>query len=43
MPLLVIPLPPDNIDDIEDILKDRLPEEHLEEPLFVKILEIFGF
>ncbi len=43
MPLLVIPLPPDNVDDVEDILRDRLPEEHLEESLFIKILEILGF
>jgi hypothetical protein len=43
MPLLIIPLPPDHVDDIEDILRDRLPEEHLEEPLFLKVLEIFGF
>lgn len=43
MPLLVMPLPPDHIDDIDDILKSSLPEEHLEEPLFIKVLEIFGF
>jgi hypothetical protein len=43
MPLLVLPLPPEYVDDIEDILAERLPEEKLEEPLFVKILEILGF
>jgi hypothetical protein len=43
MPLLVIPLPEDYVDDVEDILRDRLPEEHLEESLFLKILEILGF
>ncbi len=43
MPLIVIPIPEDHIDDIEDILRARLPEEHLEEPLLVKVLEIFGF
>lgn len=43
MPLLILPLPPDYIDDVEEILTGRLPEEHLEEPFFVKILEIFGF
>jgi len=43
VPLIVVPLPENHLDDIEDILKDRLPEEHLEEPLIVKILEIFGF
>ncbi len=43
MPLLVIPIPADHIDDIDDILKERLPEENIEESLFVKILELFGF
>lgn len=42
-PLLVLPLPHDHIDDIEDILKEKLPEEELEEPLMLKILELFGF
>jgi hypothetical protein len=42
MPLLVFPLPEDHIDDIEDILRERLPEEHLEESVFVKVLELFG-
>lgn len=41
--LLVIPIPEEYIDDIEDIMKTRLPAEHLEEPLFMKILELFGF
>jgi len=43
MPLIVMPLPEDHIDDIDDILKEKLEEEHLEEPLFMKILELFGF
>ncbi|MCB9810668.1 MAG: hypothetical protein H6779_02465 [Candidatus Nomurabacteria bacterium] len=43
MPLLVIPIPEEYIDDIESILRGRLKEELLEEPLFVKILERFGF
>jgi hypothetical protein len=43
MPLLILPLPEDYIDDVEDILRDKLPEEFLEEPLLVKILENFGF
>ena len=43
MPLLVLPLPVDHIDDVEEILKEKLPEEHLEESLFLKVLEIFGF
>ena len=43
MPLIVMPIPADHIDDIETILKEKLEEEHLQEPLFVKILELFGF
>ena len=43
MPLIVIPIPVDHIDDIEDLVREKLPEEHLEESLFLKILEIFGF
>lgn len=43
MPLIVIPLPADEVDEIEDIIRDRLPEERLEEPFFSKLLEFFGF
>lgn len=43
MPLIVFTLPTEHIDDIETILRDKLPEEFLEEPFFVKVLEIFGF
>jgi hypothetical protein len=43
MPLIVIPIPPDHIDDIENILEDRLEEEHMEESLFHKIFELFGY
>jgi len=43
MPLIVMPIPRDHVDDIDAILKEKLTEEHLEEPLFVKILELFGF
>ena len=43
MPLMVIPIPFDYIDDIESILKEKLAEEELEEPLLTKILELFGF
>ena len=42
-PLLVLPLPADHVEDIEHIIKDRIPEEMLHESLFVKILELFGF
>jgi hypothetical protein len=43
MPLMVIPIPPEHLDDIDDILKQNLEEEDLEEPLIAKVLELFGF
>jgi hypothetical protein len=43
MPLLVLPLPSEYIDDIEDLLREQLPQEELEEPLLLKVLELFGF
>lgn len=43
MPLMVMPIPVDYVDDIHDILSENLAEENLEEPLFVKVLELFGF
>lgn len=43
MPLILMPIPEEYIDDIEDILQTRLPEEHLEEPLAHRLLEFFGF
>lgn len=43
MPLLILPLPEEDVDGIENILAERLPEEHLEEPLVNQILEFFGF
>lgn len=43
MPLMVMPLPVEQIDNIDDILKERLIEEDLHEPLFAKVLELFGF
>lgn len=43
MPLMVMPIPRDYVDDIETILKEKLEEEELEESLFIKILELFGF
>tara|TARA_B100001989_G_scaffold250823_1_gene228701 strand:- start:118 stop:588 length:471 start_codon:yes stop_codon:yes gene_type:complete len=43
MPLMVMPIPADHVDDIDDLLKENLLEEDLEEPLFIKILELFGF
>ena len=43
MPLIVMPIPEEYIDEIETILEPRLAEEHLEEPLVSKLLEIIGF
>lgn len=43
MPLLILPLPPDTQDEIEDVIASRLPEEHIEEPLAHKLLEFFKF
>ena len=43
MPLIVIPLPEEAINDIEAIIASRLPEEHLEEPFLHKALEVIGF
>ncbi|HMO77897.1 MAG TPA: hypothetical protein PKA42_00140 [Candidatus Paceibacterota bacterium] len=43
MPILVLPLPEDYIDDVEDILREKLAEELIEEPLFMILLEKFGF
>lgn len=43
MPLIVMPIPEEYLDEIEELLSARLPEEHLEEPFFSKLLEFFGF
>ncbi len=42
-PMLILPIPEEYIDEIDDILSERIPEEVLEEPLFNKVLEILGF
>lgn len=42
-PLLVVPLPPEIVEEIDDVLAERLPEEHLEESLAHRLLEFFGF
>lgn len=42
-PLIVMPIPEEYLDEIEDILRERLPEEELQEPLGHKLLEMFGF
>lgn len=43
MPLLVIPIPDDAIDEIEEVVAQKLPEAHLEEPLGHRLLEFFNF
>ncbi len=43
MPLLILSIPPEYIDDIDDLLGTRITEEHIEEPFGHKLLEFFGF
>lgn len=43
VPMLVIPIPDEVVDDIDDIIGERLPEDELEEPLFNKVMEFLGF
>ena len=43
MPLIVIPLPDDAVDEVDDLIGERLPEEELEEPFLNKLLEFLGF
>ena len=43
MHMIVMPIPPEHMEDIEDILEVKLPEEQMEEPVAARILEIFGF
>ncbi len=43
MPLLIVPLPHEYVDDIELIVRERLPEVYMEEPLSHRLLEFFGF
>lgn len=42
-PLIVLPIPEEYIDDIEDIMLGKLEEKLLEEPFLFKVLEKFGF
>lgn len=42
-PLLIIPLPEEAVEEIDDMLAERLPEEHLEESLAHRLLEFLGF
>jgi hypothetical protein len=41
--VIVLPLPPEYIDDIDEIMEGRLEERLIEEPLLLKILERLGF
>ncbi len=43
MPLIVMPIPEEHLEDIESLLRERLPEEELHEPLGNKLLEWLGF
>lgn len=43
MPILVIPLPDEVMDEVDEVISERLPEEELEEPFFNKLLEFLGF
>jgi hypothetical protein len=43
MPLLIVPLPEEELDFIDQFLSTQLSKEHLEEPLSHRILELFGF
>lgn len=43
MSLLILPLPEDSQDEIEDIIAQRLPEVHLEKPFAHKLMEFFNF
>ncbi len=42
-PLMIIPVPEDAVEDIEYFLEERLPEEHLEESIGHRLLELLGF
>lgn len=43
MPLLIMPLPEEYLEDIEEMIAYRLPESHIEEPVAHRLLELFGF
>lgn len=42
-PLIIMPIPEEHQDEIEDLLSLKLKEEELREPLGHKLLELFGF
>lgn len=43
MPLMVVPLPDEYVDDIDMLLGQKLLETHMQEPLSHRLLELFGF
>lgn len=43
MPLIILPVPPEYIDEIDELMGAKLEEAHLEEPLSHRLLEFFGF
>jgi hypothetical protein len=43
MPLIIVPIPEEYVDEIDDMVSARLHEEHLEEPFSHKLLEFLGF
>ena len=42
-PLIILMVPSEYVDDIQDILAEKLPVEDIEEPLFNVLLEILRF
>lgn len=43
MPLIILPIPDEAVEDIEWMLRAKLTEEHLTEPFSHRLLEFFGF
>lgn len=41
-PLLVLPLPEEYVDEIEELVASRIPEEFLEEPVAYRLLDLLG-
>lgn len=42
-PIIVMPIPDEYVEEIDDVLSKRLPEEHLEESLAHRLMEFIGF
>lgn len=43
VPMMIIPVPDDAVEEVEYLLEERLPEVHLEESLGHRLLEFLGF